>query len=71
MSNIGQTVKHLRESRGWTQEELGRRANVRQGTISMIECGQSLPSWGLAEKLAALFEMPLHELVAYNIPEPA
>ena len=50
-----------------TQEELGRLANVRQGTISMIECGHCLPSWRLAQRLATLFEMSLPELLSYRV----
>lgn len=71
MDNIGQIIKHLREINGMTQKELGRLTNVRQGTISMIECGQSLPSWGLAQRLANLFQMSLVELLSYDIPPVA
>lgn len=34
----------------------------------MIECGQSLPSWGLAQRLANLFQMSLVELLSCDIP---
>jgi transcriptional regulator with XRE-family HTH domain len=34
-------VRELREALGWTQSELGRRAGVRQATISAIENEQT------------------------------
>ena len=38
---IGKRIKALRRKRGLTQEELARRAGMRQGMISRIESGQA------------------------------
>jgi transcriptional regulator with XRE-family HTH domain len=36
---VGRILRALRRRRGWTQKELGRRANVSQQAISLIERG--------------------------------
>ena len=41
MSPLTLRIRELREALGWTQAELGRRANVRQATISAIENEQT------------------------------
>jgi transcriptional regulator with XRE-family HTH domain len=38
---LGEKVKRLREARAWTIRELGRRANVRHGTLYRLEAGES------------------------------
>lgn len=41
MSPLTLRIRELREALGWTQSELGRRASVRQATISAIENEQT------------------------------
>jgi transcriptional regulator with XRE-family HTH domain len=38
---LSEKIKRLREARGWTIRELGRRANVRHGTLYRLESGES------------------------------
>lgn len=37
MVRYGNQIKKLRKEKGWTQDELGKRAGVNQRTISQIE----------------------------------
>ena len=37
MVRYGNQIKKLRKQKGWTQDELGKRAGVNQRTISQIE----------------------------------
>ena len=41
MSPLTLRIRELREALGWSQAELGRRASVRQATISAIENEQT------------------------------
>lgn len=40
MNRLGACIRELRDARGWTQEELGDRADVPQTTISSLESGR-------------------------------
>jgi transcriptional regulator with XRE-family HTH domain len=44
MSQIGDRVKQLRESKGWTQEFVARRADLRLSTYQRIELGYNQPT---------------------------
>ena len=53
MSTFGERLKHLREARGWTQQELAERSQVPYITIYRCERGQHQePRVGVAAKLA-------------------
>lgn len=41
MSNVGLRIRELRGARGWTQEELAGRAQLRQATLSAMENGRT------------------------------
>lgn len=40
MNRLGACLRELRDARGWTQEELGERADVPQTTVSSLESGR-------------------------------
>lgn len=46
------TIRKLRESRGWTQEELAYRAGVRASTVSAYETGTRSPTTKLLRPIA-------------------
>ena len=48
-------VRVLRETQGWTQQELAERAGVSRQSIISIERGRYVPSLALALRLARLF----------------
>ncbi len=57
-----QTLRQLREERGWTQEQLARRLGVAQGAVSKWERGQRLPSPRRLQALTDLFGVQVSEI---------
>lgn len=55
MNPLGKSVKKLRESRGWNQEQLGARLGVKGGYVSLIETGTRVPRPPMMEKLMDIF----------------
>jgi len=55
-------IREHRESRGWTQKDLGRRVGVSRQSINSIERGRYVPSLPLALKFARVFESTVDDL---------
>jgi putative transcriptional regulator len=56
------SIRSERETRGWTQAELGQRLGVSRQTVNAIETGKYDPSLPLAFRLAAVFERRIEQL---------
>lgn len=56
MTTIRNRVKELRNSRGWTQEQLAQAVGVSRQSINSIERDRYLPSLLLALTFARVFE---------------
>ena len=63
MKRIGEKLRTLRHQRELTIRQLGNVFDVDKSLISKIETGKSLPSLGLAVRLAEFFEVSLDDLV--------
>ena len=63
MSRIGDQVKRFRIKFGLSQEELAMRIDCARNTISAIERGKSMPSYGIVEMIATAMGIPMVELV--------
>jgi transcriptional regulator with XRE-family HTH domain len=63
LRDIGETVRRLRELRGWSQMELGARAKVAQSNISRLESGCNTPTLGTLYRLAKVFAIHPKELL--------
>jgi transcriptional regulator with XRE-family HTH domain len=50
--NLGERVRELRRSRGWTLEVAAQRAGLARSTLSKIENGQMSPTYEALKKLA-------------------
>lgn len=59
---LGDNVKALRHSRGWTQEQLGERAGISYKFIGEIERGIGNPSVDYLERLCKALEVDVTEL---------
>jgi len=59
--DIGQRLKFVRESAGFSQRELARRSDVTNGTLSNIEQGRVSPSVQSLEKILRAIPMSLQE----------
>ncbi|HEY0391905.1 MAG TPA: helix-turn-helix transcriptional regulator [Solirubrobacterales bacterium] len=60
---LGQAIRRLRTERDLSQEELGHLAEIHPTWISHIESGRTNPAWGTVRRIAAVFEVPLSEVV--------
>lgn len=60
---LGQAIRRLRGERDLSQEELGHLAEIHPTWISHIESGRTNPAWGTVRRIAAVFEVPLSEIV--------
>lgn len=62
----GNTIKLLRESKGYTQKQLADIISVSDKTVSKWETGRGLPDISLIEPLAEALEVSVSELLTGN-----
>lgn len=55
---FGAEIRRLRESAGWTQEDLGRRLGWSLATIASVETARRSPPEGFPEKADQVFKLP-------------
>jgi len=63
MDYISRNIKRLRSLKGLTQKEVAMNVTIPQGQYSRIESGKVIPTIPTLQKLAALFEVSLSELM--------
>ena len=62
---LGEQVRNLRESRGWSQRDLSRRTGMTQPAIARFEAGGTTPTIPVLQRLARAFDGSLNvEIVA-------
>ena len=64
---LGENIKALRKSKGFTQEELAVRVNVVRQTVSKWEKGLSVPDAATLQKLADVLETEVSQLLGADI----
>lgn len=60
---ISDKIKILRESNGWTQQELADKVDVSNSAVSAWETGVKEPRMGMINKLAKLFNVKVSYIV--------
>ncbi len=60
--DLGQRVRDLRKSRGWTLEQAASQAGLARSTLSKIENGQMSPTYAALKKLAVGLEISVPQL---------
>lgn len=65
----GEKIRALREERGYTLQDLARRANLSLSYLSEIERGSKKPSLKTLEKLAAALNVPKTQLIEGDVVE--
>jgi XRE family transcriptional regulator, regulator of sulfur utilization len=63
-ANLAANIRHLREARGMTQEQMARISGVPRPTWANLESGQSNPTLSVLIKVANSLQVPLEELIA-------
>ncbi len=60
---LGARIRKLRQIKGWTQQELGERAEISYKYLGDIERGKENPTVNVLVKIADAFEIELSELL--------
>ena len=66
---LGQKLKQLRQSRGWSQEDLAKKLNRGASTISGYETDAHATPSNVLISIAEIFGVSLNELVNLNEPD--
>jgi transcriptional regulator with XRE-family HTH domain len=61
---MNDTIKHLRQARGFSRQELAKRAHVHPVSLSRIESGKIRPHLVTLEKLAKALKVSVAVLVS-------
>jgi len=62
--NLGKIIRHLREQKGWSQDELAFKVDTSAANISRIETGKHWPGTELLKNIAKAFGMRVYQLIA-------
>jgi XRE family transcriptional regulator, regulator of sulfur utilization len=60
---FGAAVRRLRESRGWSQEQLAEYAELNRSYVGEIERGSAIASIVTVDKIARAFQVPIERLL--------
>jgi len=63
---LGQRIRAIRKAKGWTQEQLGSKADISYKFIGEIERGQQNPSFDTLVKIADALEIELFDLFRFE-----
>lgn len=63
---LGRRIRALRNQKGWTQQELGEKADLNYKFLGEIERGQQNPSFGILTKIATALGVDLPELFRFE-----
>jgi transcriptional regulator with XRE-family HTH domain len=63
-THLGRNIRQLRETRGLTQEQMSRLADVPRATWANLESGVANPTLAVLHRVATAFQVTLEELVA-------
>ncbi|GAB2025681.1 helix-turn-helix transcriptional regulator [Lactovum odontotermitis] len=63
---LGEKLRAIRKSKGWTQTQLAKRLHLVTGTISAYETGQKYPSIEVLIKICQLFDTSSDYLLGLN-----
>jgi transcriptional regulator with XRE-family HTH domain len=70
--SVGEEVKRLRQTKGWTQEQLAVYAGSSQPTVNLLEAGKRNPSAATLEKLARALKVEVVDLFPKpQTPQPS
>jgi ribosome-binding protein aMBF1 (putative translation factor) len=56
---LGRTVRHLRQQRGWSQTELAQAARMTQSAVARFEAGGTVPTLPVLDRLAGALDAEL------------
>jgi transcriptional regulator with XRE-family HTH domain len=65
LAAFGKHLKHLRETKGLSQEELGLEAEIGKNQVGLIERGEINPTLSTLNALAVSLNISLSELIRF------
>lgn len=63
---LGERIRRLREKKHWSQAELAARLEIEPEELARWESGQDVPDLQQLDRLAALFSVPVKQLLRPN-----
>ncbi|HKS23128.1 MAG TPA: helix-turn-helix transcriptional regulator [Thermoanaerobaculia bacterium] len=63
-TRFGAIVRRLRETKGWTLVQFGRKADMHPSYLSALERGENMPSLACVLRLAKVFDVEAWTIVA-------
>lgn len=60
---LARNVRHLREARGLTQQQIARLAGLPRATWGHLETGSANPTLAVLDKVATALQVPIEELI--------
>ncbi|HOB47040.1 MAG TPA: helix-turn-helix transcriptional regulator [Zoogloea sp.] len=63
-ASFGAVVRHLREERGWSQEQLAEFADLNRSYVGDLERGRAMPSLATLTKVASALDLQASALIA-------
>jgi transcriptional regulator with XRE-family HTH domain len=65
---FSKNIHYLRRSKGWTMDELARRLDVSEPTVSMWESGKRRPlNWEMVVAVCKLFGLTIDQLILKDL----
>ena len=64
MPTVGENIRALRKSRGYSQERFGRVIGSNQVNVSAWEVGTRIPTLATVQKISTIFNVPLSSLIS-------
>jgi transcriptional regulator with XRE-family HTH domain len=58
-ATVGESIRRMRQERGWTQVELAGKAGLSANYVARLERGELSPSFFVACRIAEAFDVPL------------
>lgn len=62
--NLASNIKHLRDARSFTQQQLAKLSGVPRPTVANLESGAANPTLGVLVKVAGALQVSIEELIA-------
>ena len=63
-ATLGKNIKHLREARGFSQQQIAKLAGVPRATWSHLESGDANPTLGVLHRAALALQVSIEELIS-------
>lgn len=64
-------IRRLRKAQGWTQQDLAQKVGCSRSLISMLETGQTMPTFSMLQVLSRQFGVSIASFITEFEPSPS